>query len=74
MFAGNHRDHQIKHLEQIYKDHLDSVKAEINDLQGKLEKLNSFLTLIEEKIDFVRHVKSEKATELEELYEYLKHK
>ena len=72
LFENTHKDHQIKHLDEIYKNHLDGVKFEINDLQGKLEKLNNFLNLIEEKIDYVRQVKNEKNTELEELYEYLK--
>ena len=72
MFANKHKDHKIKHLDEIYKHHLDSVKLEINDLQGKLEKLTGFLFSVEEKIDFVRQVKNDKTTELEELYEYLK--
>lgn len=74
MFENTHKDHQIKHLDEIYRTHLDMVKIEINDLQGKLEKLNNFLTSIEEKIDYIRQTKNDKTTELEELYEYLKSK
>jgi hypothetical protein len=74
MFANSHKDHQIKHLDEIYRTHLERVKIEISDLQGKLEKLNSFLTNIEEKIDYIRQVKNDKTNELEELYEYLKSK
>ena len=72
MFANNHKDHQIKHLDEIYKNHLDGVKFEIVELQNKLEKLNNFLNSIEEKIDFVRQTKNDKTAELEELYEFLK--
>ena len=72
MFTNIHKEHEIKHLDEIYNSHLEIMKTEMTQMKGKLDKLNNFLAVLEEKIDFVRTSKQEKTTELEELYQLLK--
>jgi B-box zinc finger len=74
MFGNLHKEHQIKHLKEIYDHHLEIVKSGIKELQFKLDKLTDYLARIEERIDFFRQLKQEKASELEDLYKSLKEK
>ncbi len=74
MFGKKHKDHDIKHLDLIYKNHLELIKNETKDLQSKLDNLNHILSNIEEKITLLKHAKQERSSELDELFENLKKK
>ena len=74
MFYKKHKDHDIKHLEDIYKSHLELVKNETKDLQSKLDSLGSVLGNIEEKITAINSAKHERSCELDELFDGLKKK
>jgi len=74
LFGKKHKDHEINHLENIYKNHVDIIKTESKELQNKYEHLTNFLKQIEERIDLVRQAKQERTNELEELFENLKNK
>jgi hypothetical protein len=74
MFGKKHKEHDIKHLDIIYKNHLQLIQTETKDLQNKLDSLNAVLISIEEKITMIRQAKQERSIELEELFENLKKK
>ena len=74
MFGKKHKDHDIKHLDIIYKNHLDLIKNETKDLQSKLDSLNCILSNIEEKISVIKHAKQERSCEMDEIFDSLKKK
>jgi len=74
MFGKKHKDHEIKHLDIIYKNHLELIKNETKDLQSKLDNLNNILLNIEEKISLIKHAKQERSLEQDELFDNLKKK
>ena len=74
MFGKKHKEHDIKHLDIIYKEHLEKIKNETKDLQNKLDNLNSVLFNIDEKISVIRQAKQERSTELNDMFENLKKK
>ena len=74
MFGQKHKDHNISHLENIYKTHVDTIKTEAKDLQLKFDQYTLFLKKVEEKIDLVRMAKQDRSNELEDLFENMKNK
>ena len=74
MFGNKHKDHKINHLDNIYKDHVDTIKSEAKDLQNKFDLYTHFLKQVEEKIDSVRLAKQDRSNELEDLFENMKNK
>jgi len=74
MFGQKHKDHQIMHLDNIYKTHVDNIKSEAKDLQNKFDQYTQFLKQVEEKIDLVRLAKQDRSNELEDLFENMKNK
>ena len=71
MFEDNHKNHEIKRINDVYKEHFDIIKKEKEDLDDNSEKLNRKLKDINEKIIEIGNYKYKRSKELEDTFNNL---
>ena len=71
MFEDNHKEHEIKRINDVYKEHFDLIKKEKEDLDNNSEKLNRKLKDINEKIIEIGNYKYKRSKELEDTFNNL---
>ncbi len=71
MFEDNHKNHEIKRINDVYKEHFDLIKKEKEDLDNNSEKLNRKLKDINEKIIEIGNYKYKRSKELEDTFNNL---
>ena len=71
MFEDNHKEHEIKRINDVYKEHFDIIKKEKEELDDNSEKLNRKLKDINEKIIEIGNYKYKRSKELEDTFNNL---
>ena len=72
MFEDNHKEHEIKRINDVYKEHFDLIKKEKENLDNNCEiLLNRNLRDISDKIIEIGNFKYKRSKELEETFNNL---
>ena len=71
MFENEHKNHKIKKINDVYNEHYNLIKNEIEDLDDKNAKLNKNLNEISDKINEIENYRYKRKKELDDTFKTL---